>query len=100
MGQRDRTVEETLGELAFGAHGLVKRRQLLEADLTEKEVRTRIDKGVLIVEYPGVYRVGHRAPSLEAEYLAAVWACGERALLSGRATGHLLSWLRGAPPPP
>jgi hypothetical protein len=26
--------------------------------------------------YPGVYRVGHHAPSLEARYLAAVWACG------------------------
>ena len=29
-------------------------------------------------EHPGVYRVGHRAPSVEATFLAAVWACGER----------------------
>jgi hypothetical protein len=29
-------------------------------------------------------RLGHRAPSVEARYLAAVLACGEGALLSGR----------------
>jgi hypothetical protein len=54
----------------------------------------------LIPVYPGVYRVGHRAPSLEASYLAAVRACGEGALLSGRAAGHLLGLLKGAPPAP
>jgi hypothetical protein len=29
-------------------------------------------------------RVGHRAPSLEARYMAVVRACGDGALLSGR----------------
>jgi hypothetical protein len=100
MGHQDRTVEEVLGRLAFSAHGLVKRRQLLDAEITAKQIRSRIDKRMLLVEYPGVYRVGHRAPSLEATYLAAVWACGDDALLSGRAAGHLLELLRGAPSPP
>jgi very-short-patch-repair endonuclease len=93
-------VEEILGELAFDAHGLVKRSQLLSAEITAKEIRSRIDKHALLVEHPGIYRVGHRAPSLEADYLAAVWACGDDALLSGRATGYLLALLRGAPPAP
>jgi hypothetical protein len=47
-----------------------------------------------------VYRVGHRAPSLEARYLAAVRACGASAALSGRATAHLLGVVKGAPPRP
>ena len=36
------------------------------------------DSGALLVEYRGVYRVGHRAPSVQATYLAAVKACGGR----------------------
>lgn len=44
--------------------------------------------------------MGHRAPSLEARYLAAVRACGDGALLSGEPAGHLLGLLRGPPAPP
>ncbi|MFL5893940.1 MAG: hypothetical protein ACJ76Z_02355 [Thermoleophilaceae bacterium] len=51
-------------------------------------------------QFPGVYRVGHDAPSTEATYMAAVKACGEAAVLSGRAAGHLLGLVKGAPPPP
>jgi hypothetical protein len=47
-----------------------------------------------------VYRVGHQAPSLEARYLAAVLACGDGAVLSGRAAGYLLHLLKGDPLPP
>jgi hypothetical protein len=47
-----------------------------------------------------VYRVGHRAPSVEARYLAAVLACGDGAVLSGRAAGHLLGLLGGPAPWP
>ena len=44
--------------------------------------------------------MGHRAPSLEARYLAAVKACGEGALLRGRAAAHLLGMMRGEAPTP
>ena len=47
----------------------------------------------------GVYRVGHRAPSVEARYLAAVLACGEGAVLSGRAAAYLWGLLKGPAPP-
>lgn len=47
-----------------------------------------------------MYRVGHRAASVEAGYLAAPLAAGDGAVLSGRAAGHLLGILRGSPPPP
>ena len=59
-----------------------------------------VRNGALIREYPGVYRVGHRAPSLEAGYLAAVLACGDGAVLCGRAAAHLLGLARGDAPPP
>jgi hypothetical protein len=37
---------------------------------------------------------------MEARYLAAVLACGDRALLSGRSAAYLLGLIRGSPPPP
>jgi hypothetical protein len=88
--QQDRTVEHELALLADAAHGVVRRDQLFAAGLTEAEVRTRMRRGTLIRVHRGVYRVGHRAPSVEARYLAAVWACGEDALLGGLAAAHLL----------
>jgi hypothetical protein len=51
-------------------------------------------------EYPGVYRVGHRAPSVLAQYTAAVRACGERAVLSGRAAAHLCGLVKESAPAP
>jgi hypothetical protein len=78
---------------------VVTRRQLLQVGVTLSEIRQRLRTGALLTEYPGVYRVGHQAPSLEARYLAAVLACGDRAVLSGRAAG-LLGLLKGAAPPP
>lgn len=33
--------------------------------------------GSRIRAFPGVYRVGHAAPSVEANYTAAVLACGD-----------------------
>lgn len=43
--------------------------------------------------------MGHRAPSLEATYLAAVLAAGDGALLSGLAAAHLHGLVKGPPPP-
>jgi hypothetical protein len=37
---------------------------------------------------------------VEARYLAAVWACGDAAVLSGRAAAYLWGILKGAAPPP
>jgi hypothetical protein len=48
----------------------------------------------------GVYAVGHVAPSLRRDYLAAVLAAGDGAVLSHMAAAHLLRIVRGAAPPP
>jgi hypothetical protein len=93
-------VARRLASLGGQAHGVVTREELLRAGLTADQIRYRVRTGGLIREYPGVYRVGHRAPSLEARYVAAVRACGEGALLSGRAAGYLFGALKGLAPPP
>jgi hypothetical protein len=94
------TVEKVLARLAARSHGVVTRAQLLAAGVTSDEIKQRLETGALLREHRGVYRVGHRAPSVEARYLAAVLACGERAVLSGRAAAHLWGILKGAAPPP
>lgn len=97
---KDRTAEQELAQVARLAHGVVTRSELSRVGLTDSEIKWRLRTGALLPEHRGVYRVGHRAPSLEARYMAAVRACGEQALLSGRAAGHLLGVLKGKAPPP
>jgi hypothetical protein len=82
------------------AHGVVTRSALLAAGLSHGEIKSRLRKGSLIAEHRGVYRVGHRAPSEESRYLAAVLACGDGALLSGLAAAHLLGLVKGPTPAP
>jgi hypothetical protein len=100
MRPQGRTVERELARIAGAQHGVVTRTQLLGAGLTLAELKHRLRTGALLREHRGVYRVGHRAPSVEARYLAAVLACGEGALLSGRAAAHLFGLLKGHAPPP
>ena len=100
MDPQTTTVEVVLTRLASRQHGVVTRVQLLGAGVTAQEIRDRVRSGALLREHRGVYRVGHRAPSIEARYLAAVFACGEDAVLSGRAAAHLYGLLKGQPPPP
>ena len=100
MGAQSGTVEERLAGLASRRHGLVTRRQLLAAGVSRREIARRLRIGSLIQVHRGVYRVGHSAPTIESRYLAAVLACGDRAVLSGLAAAHLLGLTKGRPPPP
>jgi hypothetical protein len=94
-----RTAEQVLAQLASRTHGVVTRRQLSEAGLTEDQIRERHESGALLAQHRGVYRVGHRAPSVLAGYLAAVYACGGEAVLSGLAAANLWALVDGDPPP-
>ena len=89
-----------LARIAGSAHGVVTRAELLAAGVGANEIRQRVRIGALLPEYAGVFRVGHRAASVEAGYMAAVCACGPGAVLSGRAAAYLYGLLRGALPPP
>jgi very-short-patch-repair endonuclease len=100
MGPKSSTAAQKIARIAFAAHGVVTREELLAAGVTSGQIKRRLESGVLLREHAGVYRVGHRAPSVEARYLAAVRACGEGAVLSGLAAAHLYKLIKGSPPRP
>jgi hypothetical protein len=89
-----------IARLGTSAKGIVSRVELLEAGVTEAEIKHRVANGSLIREFRGVYRVGHRAPSVEATYMAAVKACGQGAALGGLAAAHLFGLIKGRAPAP
>ena len=90
-------MDQNVAAIAGRQHGVASWEELLEAGLTRRAIQRRVEKGLLIRVHRGVYRVGHRAPSTEARYLAAVKACGEGAVLSGRSAAHLLALLKSPP---
>src|SRR4051812_13473142 len=100
MRPRCSTVEQEIARIAGQQCGVITRADLLAAGVSAAGIQRRVRKGTLLPEYPGVYRVGHRAPSLEARYLAAVRACGDGSVLFRLAAGHLLGLLKGSPPAP
>ena len=100
MRPRARTVQEAIALLAGAQHGVATRGQLLACGLAPIEIKRLVARGVLLRAHRGVYRVGHRAASVEADYMAAVLAGGSGALVSGRAAAHLLSLIKGPAPAP
>jgi Transcriptional regulator, AbiEi antitoxin len=100
MRPESRTLEEKIAETARRAHGVITRGELLAIGASEAGIKRRVRKGSLITQYPGVYRVGHAAPSVDASFVAAVKTCGEGAFLRGRAGGSLLGLLKRPPPRP
>jgi hypothetical protein len=86
-----------LERLASSQHGVVTRAQLLDLGVGRRAIERRLGRDLLPV-HRGVYRVGHRAPSVEASYMAAVLAAGDGAAMSGRAAGYLERLVRGRAP--
>jgi very-short-patch-repair endonuclease len=100
MGGQSRIVEPEIARIAYRQHGLVTRAQLLDAGVSARQVERRVEAGALLWVHRGVYRVGHRAPSIEATYMAAVLAAGKGAVLSGLAAAYLQGLAKGSAPPP
>jgi hypothetical protein len=67
----------------------VARRQLRAAGLTPKQIDRRISTGVLFPLHRAVYAIGHDLLSQRGRWLAAVLACGPKALLSHRSAAAL-----------
>jgi hypothetical protein len=78
----------------------VTRQQLLAAGLDRSRIDRWLADGRLRRVHDAVYAVGHEAPSMYADYMAAVLACGRGAALSHRAAAFLLRLLRDVTPPP
>jgi very-short-patch-repair endonuclease len=68
--------------LAARQHGVVARRQLLELGLSAQAIQHRISKGRLHRLDRGVYAVGRPELERRGRWMAAVLACGPRAVLS------------------
>jgi hypothetical protein len=76
-------------ELASRQYGVVSRAQLLAVGLHPSRITREIRARRLHRIHVGVYAVGHRALGPEARWLAAVLACGARAVLSHRSAAVL-----------
>jgi predicted transcriptional regulator of viral defense system len=100
MQLSDGSADRLIAEIASRSHGVVTRKTLLGKGMTHQQIRSRLRRGSLHREHPGVYRVGHQAPSFEARYLAAVLACGQGALLIARPAAFLWGLVKGSPPRP
>jgi hypothetical protein len=81
--------DRAIAALAARQHGVVARRQLLDAGLTRLMVQRRLESGRLQPLHRGVYAVGHRRLRREGFWLAAVLAAGPGALLSHREAAAL-----------
>jgi hypothetical protein len=86
--------------IAGRAQGIVTYREMRDAGISKTEIHKRVNKGFLIPQHRGVYRVGHAAPSIVASFVAAVKACGPGAFLSGLAAAYLLGLIKKPPPLP
>jgi hypothetical protein len=89
-----------MAQIAGRDQGVIAWSEMLDAGLSPDEIKLRVQRGSLIAEFRGVYRVGHRAPSVEAHYMAAVKACGKGSVLRGRAAAHLWGLTKGPAPMP
>jgi putative AbiEi antitoxin of type IV toxin-antitoxin system/uncharacterized protein DUF559 len=76
--------DSAVAEIAGRQHGVVTFKQLLDAGVGRGAVRDRTARGQLHRIHRGVYAVGFGEIPQEARWMAAVLACGWRAVLSHR----------------
>jgi hypothetical protein len=89
-----------LAELAEQQHGVVSIRQLeRKLGYSRKAVQRDVASGRLHPLYRGVYAVGHRLVPVHGRCLAAVLACGPKALLSHSSAAWLWGISRYGPAP-
>lgn len=95
-----RGVSATLAKIADQHYGRVTRAELVAAGVDGKRIDRWLADGRLRRVHIGVYAVGHVAPSLRGDYMGAVLAAGDGAVLSHAALGYMLRILRRRPPRP
>jgi hypothetical protein len=81
MSPRD-DLDLQISALAASQHGPVGHRQLRALGLSHEQIAYRLRVGRLIRHLPEVYLVGHPVTTREGRWMAAVLACGRRAVLS------------------
>lgn len=81
--------DAVIGALGERQHGVVARRQLLDAGIGRRAVDHRLACGRLRAVHRGVYAVGHRVLSRDGRWTAALLAVGPDAVLSHRSAAAL-----------
>jgi very-short-patch-repair endonuclease len=82
-------MDEAIRTMAERQYGVISLRQLRALGLSEKAIRCRVQRGLLLAIHPGVYAVGHRILTGRGHLLAAVLAAAPGALLSHRSAGAM-----------
>lgn len=82
--------DRIVAEIAARQHGVVSRKQLLQAGVPAHVVERRMAAGRLITVHAGVYRVAGHPPSPHQTLMAAVLSGGEGAAVSHRGAAFLL----------
>jgi very-short-patch-repair endonuclease len=81
---------QVIAEVAGKQHGVIARRQLANIGLDRFAIRRRMFAGLLHPVHGGwVYAVGRNPLTRTGRYLAAVMACGSKAVLSHRSAADL-----------
>jgi very-short-patch-repair endonuclease len=83
-----------VAELAARQHGVVSIGQLRARGISDDAVFGRVRSGWLHRIHRGVYAVGYLGTSKESRWMAAVLACGDRAVLSHMSAAALWRLLR------
>jgi very-short-patch-repair endonuclease len=96
--RRPGSADEVIASIAAGQHGRITSEQMLAAGLRTGEIKHRVATKRLHREHRGVYCVGFSDTSQIGLFMAAVLACGPRAVLSHRCAAILLGLLRGVAP--
>lgn len=86
--------ERQLATLANRQHGVLSRGQLLAVGLSVRTIERRVAAGRLYLLHRGVYAFGRERVSRRGRWMAAVFACGEGALLSHRSAAVLRGLMR------
>jgi len=79
---KDREATRLIRELAERQHGVVARRQLMSLGMAKTLIHGRVEAGLLIPVFHGVFALGHQRVSRRGRFMAAVLASGPGAVLS------------------
>jgi predicted transcriptional regulator of viral defense system len=82
-----------VARLAADAWGVLSLDELYACGLSDDAASDRVRSGRLHRLHRGVYAVGHASVTVEGRFLAAVKACGPRAVLSHRAAAALWGFM-------
>lgn len=86
-------IYDRVSGLATSQYGTVNWCQLRQLGLSARQIQIMVAKGYLRPVFKGVYAVGHTALPVKGQWMGAVLACGEGAVLSHRSAAALWNML-------